>query len=341
MQALIGPSGLPRWGVLDQLPSTINWRDFDARTALGKVQPGWKKRFLFKHFDFYGVASPEFTFGCGIVRLGLLNSTFGYLHSPRSGLHHIQFNLPLDTGLQACYSPMGTTAWQLPGNPACFVRSERDASSLRLAMAMSNKTNKLQANLIVDWQETQPLAVCTPVANTGFTYAQKTSGCAVKGEIHLNGQRFEVNPLRDGFYHDWTAGYLRRETFWNWASASGRQKEDQPHIALNMARGVNETSAHENVIWVDGQRYELPLALFDYDRDQVLKPWRVYSACGAVNLHFTPVGQVHDHRNLWVIASRFNQCFGSFQGTVSIPGRAQPLILDGLHGWCEDHYAKW
>ncbi|HEX4878652.1 MAG TPA: DUF2804 domain-containing protein, partial [Limnobacter sp.] len=186
---------------------------------------------------------------------------------------------------------------------------------------------------------TSLLAVNTPIANTGFAYAQKTSGCPVEGAIELNGQSHTINPEHDGCYHDWTAGYLRRETFWNWACATGVNAAAQ-RVSVNVARGVNETSAHENVVWLNGQSFDLPLVLFDYDRDDVSKPWRVYSPCSAVDMRFTPEGSVHDHRNLWILASRFNQCFGRFSGQVRLPD-GQQVQVDGLRGWCEDHYAKW
>ena len=56
---------------------------------------------------------------------------------------------------------------------------------------------------------------------------------------------------------------------------------------------------------------------------------------------FTPKGSIDDHRNLWVLASRFNQCFGEFRGTVTLKETGATYLLDGLTGWCEDHYAKW
>ncbi len=335
---LIDSNGKPGWGRFDTLPSVINWREYDARNHMGKRRPQWLKSFLFKHFDFYGVVGRNFEFGCGMVRLGLVNSTFAYLHSESMGLHRVQFDLPMDVGFQSDYKPFGSTTWTHP------LKAHHRVSSVRTvgARALQFQFGKdFHGSIELDCSALDTLALNTPVSNTGFAYAQKTSGGPVSGHVCSHGQVFDIQPETDGSYHDWTAGFLRRDTFWNWACASGRASSNGPMLSVNLARGVNETSAHENVLWVDGRLLDLPLVWFEYDRDQVMSPWRVYSSCGAVNLTFTPHGYVNDHRNLWILASRFNQCFGVFNGTVQAPGHKEIHHIDGLKGWCEDHYARW
>ncbi len=334
---LINDSGVPSWGRLSSLPNRINWEQYDARNAMGEPRKAWSRRFLFKHFDFYGALGEGFTFGCGLVRLGVLNSTFAYLHST-SGLHRVQFDMPLDLGFQSDYKPLGQTTWVHPFKKNHSLLSTRHEQFRELEFQFGKS---FQGNLRIDCDRSETLALNTPIANTGFAYAQKSSGGSVSGEIFLNGNKYTIQPQKDGCYHDWTAGFLRRETFWNWACASGRTAPDQPLISLNVARGVNETSAHENVLWVDGAIHDLPLVLFEYDRDDIMKPWRVYSQCGAVDVQFAPQGSVDDHRNMILLASRFNQCFGKFTGTVKLPGKGLEYSVNGLAGWCEDHYAKW
>lgn len=335
---LIQSDGVPRWGRLSALPDQINWQDFDLRNAMGQKRAAWVRPYLLKHFDFYGAVGRGFTFGCGMVRLGVVNSTFVYLHSEKTGLVRRQFDLPLDLGLAVDYSPLGTSSWRHPLKSAHHAVSHRTLEGRTLSFQFGDDFSGL---LQIACKPESVLALNTPIANTGFAYAQKTSGGAVSGTIQLAGVPYELDPERDGCYHDWTTGFLRRETFWNWACASGRVEPGKPMLSINLARGVNETSAHENVIWVDGTRHDLPLVFFEYDRDNVHRPWRVYSQCGLVDLVFNPTGSIDDHRNLGIIASRFNQCFGAFTGTVQLPGTDSIHCVDGLSGWCEDHYAKW
>lgn len=334
---LIDLKGRPQWGRLSRLPADINWRDFDARDALGRPRAKWLKPFLFKHFDFYGAQGQGFTLGVGMVRLGLVNSAFGYLWDDTLGLvRHVSFDLPGDLGLSADVRPLGHSEWKHPLKSNHRISSHRTESKRQLHFELGPD---FMGVIELDASSTPTLALNTPIANTGFAYAQKTSGTPVSGQFVCGGQSYNLDPSKDGCYHDWTAGLLRRETFWNWACATGARTDTGQLLSLNLARGVNETSAHENVLWMDGQMFDLPLALFEYDRDDVLKSWKVYSQCGAVDLQFTPFGQIQDHRNLLVLASRFNQCFGVFEGTVKAAG--QTIRVAGLRGWCEDHYAKW
>ncbi|HEY1058598.1 MAG TPA: DUF2804 domain-containing protein [Limnobacter sp.] len=334
---LIQPNGQPRWGRFDALPDNINWRDFDARTALGRPRPAWVKPWLMKHFDFYGLSAPGFTFGLGLVRLGLVNSVFAYMVQHGNLRQRLQFDLPLDMGLTVDYQPLGTSHWKHPWLKQHWVRSHRESTLRRLEFSLGPHFSG-EVELLCTPGEV--LSMNTPIGNTGFAYAQKTSACLVRGQIRCGTSATEL-PEHTGCYHDWTAGFLRRETFWNWACATGMDDTAQTRLSINLARGVNETSAHENVVWVDGQRHDLPLVLFDYDRDNVLKPWRVYSQCGQVDLQFTPIGSIDDHRNLGVLASRFNQCHGEFSGTLAVAGLGRTFQLNSLTGWCEDHYAKW
>lgn len=336
MSSLISKEGRPQWGRLSALPDDINWQDFDARDAMGRKRSPWMKNWLFKHFDFYGVQGKDFTFGCGLVRLGLLNSAFVYLFSEKTGLVHRQVDLPLSLGLHAEIRPLGTTRWANPFNKQQSVTSARQIDGRQL---LFNWEEGFSGSVELDCRHAPTLAMNTPIANTGFAYAQKTSGVPVSGTIVCEGEVFTLDPEHDGCYHDWTAGFLRRETFWNWACATGRLGLTGPLASINLARGVNETSAHENVIWLDGHMHDLPLTHFEYDRDDVTKPWKVFSQCGTVQLEFTPKGQISDHRNVLVVASRFNQCFGEFNGQVRVDDRI--IQIKKLKGWCEDHYAKW
>ncbi|MCQ8896107.1 DUF2804 domain-containing protein [Limnobacter humi] len=334
---LIQPNGQPQWGRFDALPSDINWRDYDARTALGHPRSVWVKPWLMKHFDFYGLTAPNFTLGVGLVRLGLVNSAFAYWAQDGVLRERVQFDLPMDAGLTVDYRPLGTTRWRHPWRSNHHITSHRQANLRRLEFRLGSYLNgevELRCN------DDEALSMNTPIGNTGFAYAQKTSGCPVQGYIQCGGTTLEL-PEHTGCYHDWTAGFLRRETFWNWACATGMDHRTRTRLSVNLARGVNETSAHENVVWVNGRRHDLPLTLFDYDRDNVMAPWRVYSQCGQVDLYFKPTGQIDDHRNLGLLASRFNQCHGEFSGTLSVPGLGQTFHAQSFTGWCEDHYAKW
>lgn len=60
-------------------------------------------------------------------------------------------------------------------------------------------------------------------------------------------------------------------------------------IGLNLAAGVNETGANENVFWINGERHLLGPVQFEFDRhgQQGTDLWRIHSHDGRVDLEFT------------------------------------------------------
>ena len=51
---------------------------------------------------------------------------------------------------------------------------------------------------------------------------------------------------------DWTAGYMRRHTYWNWTATACRLPDGRI-LGLNLSCGVNETSFTESYFLLDGQ----------------------------------------------------------------------------------------
>ncbi|HDQ4518396.1 TPA: DUF2804 domain-containing protein [Pseudomonas aeruginosa] len=139
-------------------------------------------------------------------------------------------------------------------------------------------------------------------------------------------------------HHDWSAGYMRPETFWNWACLSG--EADGLRVGLNLSCGVNETSFTENCYWLDGELLKVDSVRFDFDRDQPLRPWTIRSYDGQVELRFEAHGMHQERLNLGLLASNFKQIFGCFSGVLRPRGRAE-VRIERLWGFVEDQYAKW
>lgn len=69
----------------------------------------------------------------------------------------------------------------------------------------------------------------------------------MKGTIDCEFGRFDVENCLG--HTDYSAGYMRPETWWNWAFVSG--SVDGKAIWSNVSCGVNETSYSENCALVD------------------------------------------------------------------------------------------
>ena len=170
----------------------------------------------------------------------------------------------------------------------------------------------------------------------GWVYAQKVAGVRCRGDVRSALGDHDLQALDAFAHHDWSAGYMRPETFWNWACLSG--EADGLRVGLNLSCGVNETSFTENCYWLDGELLKVDSVRFDFDRDQPLRPWTIRSYDGQV------------------AASRPTACTGAaeprsageqlqadlrlFQRCAAPRGRAE-VRIERLWGFVEDQYAKW
>lgn len=279
--------------------------------------------------------TPDMVFGCALIRLGLVNMAFAYVFDKESRQFSEWSSLsPLDAHLQMDTRPEGQTRYR---KGQLELVSHRDANAHRLTFTIDAMRH---GEVLIDIADQDLLALCSPIANTGFAYAQKAPGMPVSGRIVWNGKCYDIDPVSAGSCHDWTAGFLRRETFWNWLYVTGRLPDGRS-LCLNVSCGVNETSFSENGYWLDGRFTPLALVVFEYDKsDPASADWTVRSAEGALSVEFKPEGAKKEHLNHWVMSSRFTQCFGGVSGVLITP-EGERLDLGNCYGWCEDHYAKW
>jgi hypothetical protein len=185
----------------------------------------------------------------------------------------------------------------------------------------------------------EPLRICTRAGATGWVYARKTAGLGMSGRVRCAGTEYDLGTLDMYGHHDWSAGFMRRETFWNWGCLAGRTADGRI-AGLNVSCGVNETSFTENCFWLDGRLHKVDTVAFEYDQRNLLRPWRLRSADGRVDLAFAPEDMHVERVNALVLASNFHQLIGRFTGTLTTE-KGERVEVRELLGFCEDHYAKW
>lgn len=183
----------------------------------------------------------------------------------------------------------------------------------------------------------EPMSLCTRIGINGWVYANKVAGVRVDGTLRTGAGEASLAAHNAFGHHDFSSGYMRRETFWNWACMSG--EAGGMRLGLNLSCGVNETSFTENCLWLDDELIKVSTTVFDYDRDNLLNDWHIETGDGAVSLHFQPLGRHVERLNLGLFASNFNQLFGRFQGHVRRPDGTQLAVE--LYGFVEEQYAKW
>ena len=335
LAALIKANGQPHFGVFERPVGDINYRDYDLRNAMDKPRGKLARHFAFNQFQFLSLCCDELIIGVAIVDLKWVSNAFVYCYAPYSG-EYDEFSFVQPLGLK-------TAIHTQPNNGEAHFCSGKNRVKIVAGPGQRHLTVSLASGLQVDAiideeQGYQPLSICTRAGYAGWVYTQKTTARPVSGSVRWQGRDYDLAAMSALAGVDWSAGYMRRETFWNWGSLSAHLSDGR-RIGFNLVAGVNDTGYTENALWLDDQMVKLSTVVFDFDRQDGEAPWGMRSQDGILDLRFEPAGQRSEKRNAVVIASNFTQFFGRYYGRISLPG--EELELSGQWGFAEDHFARW
>lgn len=337
---LINHHGQAEFGVFSDGVERINYLDFDLRNAMGKPKSFFAKKLKFNQFQFISFTSEQLMIGLAIVDLKIASNCFIYLYDPKS--HHFEeFSFINLFGIKTQIDPS-------PKNGNAYF--EKGGNRIEINVIASTQKRVVRVNLksglqihaeINESAVYQPLSVCTRAGFTGFHFTQKSAALLCSGSVEWQGKRILLEEISALASVDWSAGYMRRETSWNWGSlacilADGRR------LGFNLAAGVVETSFTENALWLDGALHKIDMVDFQFQRysnDTSDNKWQLRSNDGVINLTFEPAGVRQDKTNLLVVATNFTQHFGRFYGEIRLA--KEVITLNGEWGFTEDHYAKW
>ncbi|ARU55276.1 multipass membrane protein [Oleiphilus messinensis] len=329
-------NGEPSFGRFSQPVGEINYLDYSYHSVMDKPLSNWRKRLKFNQFQFVGMMNPELVCGVAIVDLKYVSNAFVYLYDfKRKKLTECSFLSPLALGTSMPLTPdAGAASYQKSG---CQFAMIADVESGQRQIAVQADQIKIQA-ILYPGRGYQPLRVCSRAGYNGWSYTQKAAGMPVEGEIRLGDDVYRLSPDTAFGSSDWSAGYMRRETSWNWACLSGLTETGEK-VGLNLAAGVNETGVTENGLWLNGRLIDLGLATFEFQRKDPMRTWRISTTDGNLDLIFEPEGVRKEKIDMWLVASNFKQMFGRYSGEVK-SGR-KSYRLNGVPGFAEDHFARW
>jgi hypothetical protein len=336
---LVDDAGNVRVGIFAAPIDEVNHRDFVLTDPFGRPRGRLARHFAFNQFQFLGALGEDLVFGCAVADLKVVGTAFVYCYDPRTRrFDEHSFKRLLARGVRCD---------QRPESGTCTFESRR----CRIAMVAGRAprarglTVEIAGGPTIDAvfdEESpplEPMRICTPAGATGWVYARKTAGHRLSGTLAWEGRRYDLGALAIRGHHDWSAGFMRRHTFWNWACLAGRVADGRV-VGLNVSCGVNETSFTENCFWVDGRLHKIDTVAFDYDRRDLMRPWRLRSFDGRLALDFAPEGAHAERVNAGIVASNFNQLFGRYRGRLTTAG-GDTLTIAGMLGYAESHYAKW
>lgn len=329
---LISPSGKIEFGLYDEPVMNLNYMDYDLKTPLGLAIPTFLKKLKFNQFHFIGVAGEELMAGVAVVDLKYAANAFFYVLDRKQGLLTEEKKTTLSHN-QVSIAPF-------PESPASRFKTQ-DLSILLTGDTVIVRGKKIRMELTLDTAHTTPLRICTRSGYRGWTYTQKTSPVGVSGFIEWCGKKIALSSPGYMGIVDWTGGFMRRETFWNWASGA-MVLPDGKTLGFNFSCGTNETGFNENVFWVDGHQTRTGPVHFRFMENDFRGVWTIQSSDGKVDLVFYPETHRTETINAVVFASKFTQIMGAFDGRLSTDQDAtNGIFFKKCPGWAEDHYAKW
>ena len=335
---LIQSNSQPLYGEILQPLSEINYQDYDLRTPMDKPIKGLRKAAAFNQFQFVGLMNEDIIAGIAIVDLKLISNVFVYVYDLKTHeLHERSLLQPLSIGTSIEPRPdTGSSRFSQLGKRVEI--STNDSGTERYLSVNLGKSVSAEVTIFQP-SNYEPRRVCSKAGYNGWVFTQKAAGLAAEGSIRWGGNEYTLTQDTTRSSIDWSCGFMRRETSWNWACFSGLLSDGRS-VGLNLAAGVNETGVTENCLWVDGKLTKLNMAIFEFDRYKPEAPWHVKTTDGLLELTFQPFGKREEKINAIVIASNFKQMFGYFSGWM-IDGDGSKIELDNVPGFMEDHYAKW
>jgi hypothetical protein len=331
IKTLIDETGRPLQGYLTSIPEQLDVESFRYFSTMDKQRSSVAKHFHYKQFQFISVFTPDYVIGFAIADIRYVGNSFCYLYDiKRDELLEQSWLRPLGFGYSMTPSPWQGQASFNGG--ALVMQIEKGVWNA----VVKSKHFSMDIMLTPPSHDSAPIMVSSPTGYSGWTYTQKHNALDVSGSLSVAGKPVSLNNAWAGY--DFSAGFMRRETSWRWASISADYNGIR--IGLNLAAGVNETGVSENALWIDGQRVLLPAVLFEFDRHDPDSAWRIYDSNGQIDLRFTPKNVRKERLNLWLLKNNFRQFVGTFSGTISL-STGNAYQLENVLGLTEDHYAKW
>lgn len=330
MNTLVQADGTIRFGFFDQPVDLINHLDYNLKTNLGRKVPNIIKRIIFNQFVFIGVMGPEYIVGLAVVNLKFLSNGFFYVYDR-------QRRTLVETSR---LSPPGSGTFIDPRPDRVRAGYRQSGFSVNLEDGRVNaRTKRMELRGRLDLESARPIRICTRAGYRGWVYKQSTTPVSFDGQLTVNGKSHDLKTPDYQALVDWTAGYMRRHTYWNWTASASRLPDGRV-LGLNLSCGVNETSFTESYFLIDNQMTKVDSVYFEFSETNPNRPWRITSFDGKVELMFKAEEKRGENVNALMVKSKFNQFMGALDGRL-ITDQGETIHLSHCPAWAEDHYAKW
>lgn len=238
-------------------------------------------------------------------------------------------------------SKNGNVSYQ---NKKCNLLFENDNGKRHIVAEFKNfdNDNNLRCDIYLKETNEDSMVIATPFnKKKHFYYNQKINLLQASGYVKIGNNFYDLNDALGVL--DWGRGVWTYKNTWYWSSLNA--KSGDKLIGFNLGYGFGDTSnASENMLFLNNKSYKLEDVKFDiplnkHGNDDYLKPWKIRSSDGKIDLTFTPILNRHANMNALIIKSLQNQVFGRFNGTILLDDEI--VHINDLLGFAEKVTNYW
>lgn len=325
---LCGPDGL-----LNR--QAIGWSRYPLHTCNLPASLARKKK-----WNYWAVTSNDLLFSATIADIDRLQLGGAYIFDRRTRRH---IDKTVLQPARTIVMPETTSGDMVVEQPDMRVALTDEGAGTRIRVEADDFGGmRFEADILADRPEGhETLNVVIPWSDVQFQFTSKQNTLPASGFVRLGDERLEFASPSFGCL-DYGRGVWPEQTLWNWGSASGVQGGHT--VGLNLGgQWTDGTGMTENGLCVDGRLTKISEDLaFEYDRGDWMKPWRVRSkATDRIELTFEPEFErftENGRRDSFFTSG--HQMFGCYSGRI-VPDGGEPVEVQELFGWVEEHEARW
>jgi hypothetical protein len=328
--------GRPVFGTYRGAPARIDYQPLLSSRGTARWESLWRrKRWL--HLSMW---HSDLIVALAVIHVGYAGSGFIYVFDRRQRRYLVDRNVVVPPQLVELLSAPGEGArarlnWPGPRRMRLSIVREPGQTAYRVSVDLGPGGLRLHATVESEGCPPPVTALCE-VPGGFCNTTVKSHHLGVGGEAELGPRTLPLDGAQGAL--DFTDGLMARRTEWRWISASGRVAGQR--AALNLTSGFN--AGRENILWLDGRPELLGAAQIQMDPEDPMRPWRVLTDCGRVDLRFAPLGHRRAESNLVLVSSKMVSPVGVFAGTLrNALGEPLPVEAADLTGIGEDHLAVW
>jgi hypothetical protein len=295
-----------------------------------------------KRWDYYGLTTPTHFYSATLAHLGYIGQVFAYVIDLNSGDYHEEtLTIPLGRNVALPRNSREGESTFDNGRVRMAFRADPGGRRLSVSWPGFAKGKGLAAEAWLSLPSGhESMAIVIPIAGNRFYYNRKVNCMPAEGWVEYAGERETIRPDKCLGNLDWGRGVWEYRSFWVWASASGFLPDGRT-LGLNLGCGFGDTSAAtENALILSGRIHKLGGVDIAYTSGEFMRPWRMNSPDGRLDLEFVPFQERVAKIDLKVLSSEVHQMFGRYRGTAQTD-EGEVVRIEGLIGFAEEHHAKW